>query len=132
MTLEQAADWGLRVLLAAGGIGGIAALFMVSTQKRKLVADTGKTDAEADLITQEAQAKKTDREGRILDMSDRLLTQMQERLEGAEDKVDRLTEYVEILVQALRKAGQPVPPMPANMADDAHAGIATRNKGGTQ
>lgn len=126
MNASQAVDLLIKIVLAAGGVGGICALFMVRAQKRKLVADTGKTDAEADLITQQAQAKKTDREGRILDMSERVLKSMQEQLDNAEDKIDRLTEYVEILVHALRDAGQPVPPMPAKMADDAHIANANR------
>jgi hypothetical protein len=122
-------EWGYRVLLVVGGLGGLTALFMVRTQKRKLTAESGKTDAEADSILADASAKKTDREGRILDMSEKLLAQMQDRLEDAEAKIDRLTEYIEVLVQALRTGGQPVPPMPRQMRQEAHDREASR--GGT-
>lgn len=119
-------DWGIKLLLALGGVGGITALFMVRAQKKKIVAESGKTDAEADNITADAGLKRTDREGRILDMSERVLVSMQERLDDAEGKIDRLTEYVEVLVQALRTAGAAVPPMPHKMTEDAHAGNRTR------
>jgi ABC-type Fe3+-hydroxamate transport system substrate-binding protein len=64
--------------------------------------------------------------GRILDMSEKLLAQMQDRLEDAEAKIDRLTEYIEVLVQALRTGGQPVPPMPRQMRQEAHDREASR------
>lgn len=119
-------DWGIKLVMTVGGIGGIAALFMVRAQKRKLVADTGKTDAEADLVLADASMKKVSREARILDMSESVMRSMRERLGEAEAKIDRLTSYVEVLVQALRTAGAPVPPMPRQMSEDAHAGEKAR------
>ena len=116
----------IAVLGALGGLGGIGALFMVRTQKRKLLADTGKTVAEADSIVADATSKRTDREARILDMYERGMANMQERLDDAEAKIDRLTEYVEVLVVALRAAGQPVPPMPQRMSAEAHQGQVDR------
>lgn len=119
-------EWGFKILLAVGGVGGLTALFLVRAQKRKVVSESGKTDAEADSILADASAKKTDRESRILDMSEKLLVQMQDRLEDAEIRIDRLTEYIEVLVQALRTGGQPVPNMPQRMAEEAHAGSQAR------
>jgi chaperonin cofactor prefoldin len=113
-------DWAFKALVGIGGLGGLLALILVRQQKRKLVADTGKTVAEADLITEEAQTRKTTREALVLDMYERGMANMQERLDDAEDKLARLTEYVEILVQALRETGAAVPAMPKKMAEDAH------------
>lgn len=126
--LAQVVDWGIKILLAVGGLGGLAAFLTVRAQKRKIIAESGKTDAEANSITADAAMKKTDREGRILDMSERVLESMQERLNDAEGKIDRLTEYVEILVQQLRDNGVAVPPMPKRMTDEAHAGQAVRGE----
>ena len=108
----------LLVFGAAGGIGGITALFMVRAQKRKLLADTGKTEAEADSVTADASSKRTNRESRILEMQQELNEGIAARLARAEEKADRLTEYVETLVAALREAGVAVPPMPKKMTDD--------------
>lgn len=127
--LAQVIDWGIKILLALGGLGGIGALFMVRAQKRKVVAESGKTDAEADSIMADVSVKKVDREGRVLDMQERLMNNLQERLDDAEAKIDRLTEYVEVLVGALRDAGQPVPSMPPRMSQEAHAGQRERGEG---
>lgn len=121
-------DWVFKGLLALGGIGGIGALFMVRAQKQKVVSESGKTDAEADSILVDASLKKTSREALILDMYERGMANMQERLDDAEERIDRLTEYVEVLVVALRRAGQAVPPMPHRMSDDAHRGKAGRDE----
>lgn len=118
-----------KVLLAVGGVGGVTALFMVRAQKRKVVSETGKTDAEADSVLADASLKKTMRETAILDMYERGMANMQERLDEAEERIDRLTEYVEVLVTALRSAGSSVPPMPHRMVYDAHQGKAGRVEG---
>lgn len=122
----QIIDWAIRFLLTLGGAGGLTALFMVRTQKKKIVSESGKTDSEADSIAADASLKKTTREAAILDMYERVMSNMQERLDEAEERMDRLTEYVEVLVQSLRAAGQPVPPMPRRMSEDAHKGKSGR------
>ena len=126
MTPGEMVDWGLRILVALGGLGGVAGFLMVRAQKRKVISESTKTDAEADSILADASGKRTDREGRILDMYERGMNSMQERLDDAEAKIDRLTNYVEVLVGALRAAGQPVPPMPRQMTDSAHQGERDR------
>ncbi|SDN79397.1 hypothetical protein [Geodermatophilus sp. DSM 45219] len=124
-TLGELLDWGLRLLLALGGIGGIGALFMVRQQKRKMAADAGRTEAEADSIMADVGSKATDRADRVLSMQERVMRGMQERLDEAEARMDQLTSYVEILVQALRTANVAVPPMPRKMAEDARSGNHT-------
>jgi hypothetical protein len=122
ITLPQLIDLAVKVVIAIGGLGGVAAFFMVRAQKRKLLSETSKTDAEADNIVADAQGKRTDQRWiNLLDTGDKMLKQMQDRLEDAEDRIDRLTEYVEVLVQALRTTGTPIPPMPKKMGDDARA-----------
>lgn len=126
MPWGQVIDWGIKLLLALGGVGGITALLMWPRQRNKLIADTGKTGAEADLLTADAATKRTSREQAILDMYDRMAKAMETRLLDAEAKIDSLTGYVEVLVQALRGAGAAVPPMPRRMAEEAQHGTAAR------
>lgn len=130
MEPTQVIDWGIKALLALGGLAGIGSLFLVRAQKNKVVAESGKTDAEADSVLADASLKKTNREARILDMYERGMASMQERINESEERMDRLTEYVEVLVSALREAGQPVPPMPPRMKDDAHRGAKGRIEDG--
>lgn len=128
MHIGDLLDIGAKTLVALGGLGGIGAFFMVRVQKRKIIAESGKTDAQADSIMADAQAKRTDSLGRVVEMYDRGLSSMQERLDEAEAKIDKLTEYVEILVRALRAAGQPIPSMPRLMAQEAREGTAHREE----
>ncbi|MDB5733284.1 MAG: hypothetical protein JWQ03_3179 [Variovorax sp.] len=111
-TVAKIIDYAIKAFMAIGGIGGITAFFLVKVQKRKTLAESTRTDAEADSIVADAQNKRTDRESRILDMYEKSAAYMQEQLEDANNKIDRLTVYVEILVQAMRDSGTKVPPMP--------------------
>lgn len=109
---------GIAVL---GGLGGITSLLLTRTQKRRLLSESSKTDAEADSILADAQTKRSDRELRLVSAYERWGDSLQERLEEAEEKIALLTEYIEVLVQALRTAGAPVPPVPRKMVEEAHA-----------
>lgn len=120
LVLTTIIDWVLKIFLAIGGITGLLSLFLVREQKRKLLSDTGKTDAEADSIVADAKIKHTDRESRVLDMYEKVLKTTTDRLDDANKRLDELTMYVNVLVLALRNAGQPVPPMPKTMADRAY------------
>lgn len=123
-------DYGLRGVIAIGGLAGVAALLTVVQQRRTLASNAGKTDAEAGLILADVASrpddKHTERADRLLTMQERFMEKamanMQDRLDDAEAKLDQLTTYVEVLVQALRGHGHPVPAMPRKMADEARAG----------
>ena len=105
-------DTFLRILAVLGGLGGLGALLMVGVQKRKILSETGKTNAEADSVAAEAQAKRTAREVSLIEPYERVQTRMVKEMEDLYAEVDRLTTYVETLVTILRNAGLQVPPMP--------------------
>lgn len=111
----QLLDWAVRLLLALGGLTGVGALVSVRAQKRKLVADTGKTDAEADNIMADASVKRVDYADKVIGVYERGIDHMQEQLDEANAKIDRLTDYIEVLVAALRAGGLPVPAMPRRL-----------------
>ena len=105
-------DWGLRALLALGGIGGLVALLTVRAQKRKIVADTGKTDAEADSVLADAQAKRTAREISMIEPYERIQARMSRELRDAYAEIDRLKAWCGLMAQAMREAGIKVPDEP--------------------
>ena len=112
MDVHVALDYLVKAILTAGGVGGITALFMVRSQKRKLVAESGKTDAEADSVLADAQAKRTAREISMIEPYERIQKRMQGELDDVYAEIDRLKEYIETLVTVVRRAGVPVPDMP--------------------
>jgi hypothetical protein len=112
MSGQEWVDLFAKVLFALGSIGGIGAFFMVRAQKRKILAESSRTDAEAESIVADAQAKRTQRELNLLAAYERGVDDLTEKLDRANDKIDRLTQYVEMLVTVIRDAGMSVPPMP--------------------
>ena len=108
----QVLDWVLRGLLAIGGIGGLVALLTVRAQKRKIVADTGKTDAEADSVLADAQAKRTQREISMIEPYERIQARMARELHDAYAEIDRLKAWCAMMTEAMRAAGIPVPDEP--------------------
>lgn len=112
MTANEWVDLILKLILAAGGIGGITALFMVRAQKRKLVADTGKTDAETDSVLADAQAKRTTREISMIEPYERIQARMARELQDAYAEIDRLKAWCASMAAAMRAAGINVPDEP--------------------
>jgi len=102
----------VKLLVGLGGVGGVTAFFMVRAQKRKLLADTGKTDAEADSLLADAQTKRTAREVSLLEPYERIQNRMGRELNEAYQEIDRLKEWVMRLTDAMKAAGIPVPDEP--------------------
>jgi UTP-glucose-1-phosphate uridylyltransferase len=102
----------VQIIVAIGGSAGIVSLAMVSSQKKKLVSESGKTDAEADAAFSEAYHRRASTQVTLLEPYERIQTRMQAEIDEYADKVDRLEEYVELLIEVLRNAGLPVPPKP--------------------
>lgn len=105
-------EWTVKVVIAIGGLGGIAALFMVTTQKRKLMADTGKTDAEANAVLETAQSTRTAREISMIEPYERIQARMQHEMDDLYAEIDRLKAWAESLAGVLEANGLTVPPMP--------------------
>jgi hypothetical protein len=112
MDATQVFDYVVKGLLAIGGLAGMAGLLSVRAQKRKLLSESGRTDAEADSVLADAQSKRTAREISMIEPYERIQARMQGELDDVYAEIDRLKDYIETLVEVIRKAGVPVPDMP--------------------
>ncbi len=112
MTAAETVDLIVKVLVGVGGLAGVGALFMVRAQKRKLLADTGKTDAEADSVLADAQAKRTAREVSLIEPYERIQNRLSRELDEAYAEIDRLKDWVALLTDAMKAAGIHVPDEP--------------------
>lgn len=110
----------VKVVVAFGGLAGLGSFFMVRQQKRKIVAESDKTEAEADSVLADAQQKRTAREISLIEPYERMHRRMAEELVDLYAEVDRLKAYTEMLAQMLRNAGLPVPPMPPKLVAPAN------------
>lgn len=85
---------------------------MVRAQKRKLLADTGKTTAEADSVVADAQSKRQQTEVSLIEPMRIIQNRMTEEMKDLYARVDRLQAWAESMVEVLRKNNLPVPEMP--------------------
>lgn len=102
----------VQILVALGGVSGIGALLMVTAQKRKILADSGKTNAEADKEFSEAYHRRASTQINLIDPLEKMNARLEKELDKANARIDRLTEYVEVLAEKLRENHIPVPAMP--------------------
>ena len=102
----------VQIIVAIGGSAGVVSLLMVSSQKKKLVSESGKTNAEADAAFSEAYHRRASTQVTLLEPYERIQARMQSEIDEFVDKVDRLEEYIEVLIEAMRSAGLSVPPKP--------------------
>lgn len=112
MTGAELATLAIQLLVAAGGIAGISSLFMVRAQKRKLLAESGRTNAEADAQFSEAYHRRASTQVSLVEPYERVMDRMQGELDEANERVDYLESYIETLVEAMRAAGITVPKRP--------------------
>lgn len=86
-----------------GGLGGLAALFYVTSTKRKINAEARKIGVDADDVIS----------GRALEMYDRAMTEAREAKADAHrchEKLDALEDHVDRLERLMRDAGLDPPP----------------------
>jgi len=119
MTPEGIVSVIVQCVVALGGLAGVVSLFTVRATKRKLIAESGKTNAEADAAFSEAYHRRAATQVSLVEPYERVIDRMQEELDEALEKIDRLTTYVENLVDIIRTAGLAVPPMPRASAPTA-------------
>lgn len=120
MTVSNWVDLVIKVVVALGGIGGVTAFFMVRAQRNKLIADTGKTEAEAESLSADAYLKQQQSELNMVAVYRQGVQDLQRDLAKAEakideqgQKIDALTEYIETLIHMIREnTSLPVPPRP--------------------
>lgn len=79
-------DWNAlaQVLIAIAGLSALAGFLKVSADKRKLIADAEKTDAEATAVVVQTALG-------LLEPYAQQVTMMQARLTGANEQIDQLT-----------------------------------------
>lgn len=109
---EQVVNLIVQILVGLGGLAGVVSLFTVRAQKRKLISESGRTDAEADAAFSEAYHRRASTQVSLVQPYERVIDRMQEELDEALEKIDRLTAHVETLADIIRGAGLAVPPMP--------------------
>lgn len=114
----------VQILVALGGLSGVGALLMVTAQKRKLVAESGKTNAEADAAFSEAYHRRASTQISLIEPYEKMNYRLQIELDKANARIDRLTEYVEVLVREMRANGIAVPPMPKKESDEQPERVA--------
>lgn len=102
----------VQILVAAGGLSGVGALLLVAAQKRKLVAESGKTNAEADTAFSEAYHRRASTQISLIEPYEKMTARLQTELDKANERIDRLEKYVNTLVGIVRESGMTVPPMP--------------------
>lgn len=107
----------VQIIVAVGGLSGVGALFMVAAQKRKLIAESGKTNAEADAAFSEAYHRRASTQINLIEPYEKMTNRLQNELDKANTRIDRLTEYVEVLVEIMRDNDITVPPMPREQND---------------
>lgn len=112
MPAADLATLAIQLLVAVGGIAGISSLLMVRAQKRKLIAESGKTNAEADTAFSEAYHRRASTQVDLVAPYERVMDRMQDELDEANERVDYLESYIETLVEAMRAAGIAVPRRP--------------------
>lgn len=102
----------IQVMVALGGIAGVISLLTVRATKKKIIAESGKTDAEAEIALADAHAKRVQSDINLIEPYERMHVRMQAEIDEQAEKIDRLTDYVEVLVALLRVQGVVIPPMP--------------------
>ena len=108
-------DWlafTVQIIVAVGGLAGIVNLLLLTGQKKKLVAESGKTNAEADAAFSEAYHRRASTQITLIEPYEKMTARLQHELDKANNRIDRLEIYVDTLVGVVRDAGLPVPPMP--------------------
>lgn len=128
MTWIEAGKLLVQVVVAVGGLAGIVALLLVGAQKRKLVSESGKTDAEADTVLADAYSRRAATQVSLIGPYERVVERMQAELDEALEKIDRLTDYVEVVVAIAREAGLHVPPMPRPTPPPSGSAVSGRRR----
>ena len=106
-------------LLVGAGVAAFVALFLVSAQKRKLLSESGKTDAEADTVLADAYSRRASTQINLIGPYEKAQEWMQRRIDDLEENERRLRRYIDQLPAALRAAGIAVPEMPAPVEPSA-------------
>jgi len=109
--MNTAAGYVVTVLVAFGA-AGLVSLLTIKAQKRKLLSESGKTDAEADTVLADAYSRRAATQVTLLEPYERVMRRQQEEIDEQAAEIKQLRRYIETLTNALRKQGVEVPEMP--------------------
>lgn len=112
MTAFEIGKFLIQVLLVSGA-AGLVSLLTIRQQKRKLLSESGKTDAEADTVLADAYSRRAATQVTLLEPYERVMERQQQEIEEQAREIRWLKDCVEALTQALRAQGIAVPAMPA-------------------
>lgn len=108
-------DWArlaIELVLGVAASGGLLGFFLLRQQKRKLLADAGKTDTEADVLFSDAYSRLASAKILLLEPYEKVMTRMQQELDEANQRIDILEQYVGVLIETMRDAGIQIPIRP--------------------
>jgi len=109
--MNTAAGYVVTVLVSLGA-AGLVSLLTIKAQKRKLLSESGKTDAEADTVLADAYSRRAATQVTLLEPYERVMRRQQEEIDEQAAEIKQLRRYIETLTNALRKQGVEVPEMP--------------------
>ena len=104
--------WTLQIIVALGGLGGVGALFYVRQQKRKMVSESNKTDAEAETALADAFSRRTATSITLLEPYEKIMRRQQEEIDEQAAEIKQLRRYIVVLTARLREQGVELPDMP--------------------
>lgn len=108
-------DWvrlAVELILGLAASGCLLGLLMLRAQKRKLLSEAGKTDAEASGLLSGADAQYISSRIMLLEPYEKVMNRLQRELNEANDRIDALENYVEVLIASMRAQGMQIPVRP--------------------
>ncbi len=108
-------DWvrlAIELILGLAASGALVGLLMLRQQKRKLLSEAGKTDAEATGLLSGADAQYISTRIMLLEPYEKVMNRLQRELNEANDRIDVRENYIEVLIAAMRDQGMHIPLRP--------------------
>ncbi len=99
-------------ILVSLGAAGLVSLLTIKAQKRKLLSESGKTDAEAAVSLAEAYRSNAATQITLLEPYQSVMKRQQEEIDEQAAEIKQLRRYIQTLTNSLRHQGVEVPEMP--------------------
>lgn len=102
----------VELVLGLAASGFLLGLLMLRAQKRKLLSEAGKTDAEATGLLSGADAQYISSRIMLVEPYEKIMNRLQRELNEATDRIDVLENYIEVLIASMRDQGMHIPIRP--------------------